>query len=174
MQATETALILPLVRGDLAAYKRLRDHMLAAWPEAFTSDAAAESARAAESYASRLGDARNDASTFTLGAWCGASLVGAISCEHDARRKVRHIGHVVGMMVHDEARGQGLGRALLQACIASARGAGLELLTLSVTASNGHAIGLYARCGFERYGTLRRAIKIGQAFHDKDLMSLSL
>ncbi len=167
-------LVLPLTRRDVQAYKSLRDHMLAAYPEAFTSDAAAERARSADSYAARIGGFDGEPAMLTLGAWCSDGLIGAISCERDARRKVRHIGHVVGMMVRAEASGQGIGRALLDACIAAARAAGLELLTLSVTSSNAGAIRLYTNRGFERYGTLRRAIKIGAGYHDKDLMSLSL
>ena len=59
-------------------------------------------------------------------------------------------------------------------CIARARDAdGLELLTLSVTAGN-PAEQLYASLGFETYGTLRHAIKLGAAYFDKRLMSLNL
>ena len=74
---------------------------------------------------------------FTLGAWDGRALLGVVSCERDMRLKVRHIGHLIGMMVADHAAGRGIGRLLLQACIDEARSAaGLELLTLSVTAGN--------------------------------------
>ena len=69
----------------------------------------------------------------------------------------------------------GLGRALLDACIAEARLAdGLELMTLSVTATNTAAVRLYERAGFTRYGRLVRAIKAGDQYHDKDLMALKL
>jgi thioredoxin reductase (NADPH) len=44
-----------LVAADLPAYKALRDTMLAAHPEAFTSDAATEHKRSAQSYLPRLG-----------------------------------------------------------------------------------------------------------------------
>ena len=90
--------IRPLRPSDLADYKALRDTMLAAHPSAFTSDAAEGLARAPDSYRSRLGLERADGGQFTLGAWEHAALVGAISCERDARIKVRHIGHIVGMI----------------------------------------------------------------------------
>lgn len=167
--------IAALTLPDLPAYKALRDHMLAAHPEAFTSDAAAERIKPPGSYSSRLGYERLDGGHFTLGAWRGRQLLGAISCERDPRLKVRHIAQVVGMMVRDEAQGQGIGRALLAACIARAREAeGLELLTLSVTSSNTAALRLYGAAGFERYGRLRRAIKLGTRYHDKDQMVLAL
>ena len=42
-------------------------------------------------------------------------LVGAIGCEREERLKVRHIGHVIGMMVRPQVRGQGIGALLLEA-----------------------------------------------------------
>jgi ribosomal protein S18 acetylase RimI-like enzyme len=76
--------------------------------------------------------------------------------------------------VRPEARARGIGALLLEACIAEARRAGLELLTLSVTAENADAIRLYERHGFVAYGTLRRALKIGSRYHDKLHMALTL
>ena len=172
----EAPTIRPLAASDLAAYKRLRDTTLAAEPEAFTSDAAEESAKSPQSYLPRLGLDRPDGGHFTLGAFAGAEhLVGAVSCDRELRIKGRHIAHVIGMMVLAEARGQGIGRRLLAECIALARHApGLERLTLSVTASNRIAVELYLRAGFTRYGTLAQAIKLGDQYHDKDLMVLNL
>ena len=158
---------------DLEAYKLLRDHALAHHEEAFTSDAASEAQRAAQSYRARLGGGDNG--DFTLGAWRGDRLVGAISCERDPRSKVRHIGHIVGTMVVTDQQSQRVGGALLDALIARA-GAhdGLQQLTLSVTAGNRAAVRLYERAGFTRYGTLPRAIRVGDRFFDKDLMLLNL
>ena len=167
--------IAPLALADLPAYKALRDRMLARHPQAFTSDAAAEAIKPASVYSGRLGYERPEGGHFTLGARRGGRLVGAISCERDPRLKVRHVAQVVGMMVRDEAQGHGIGRALLDACIERARGAdGLEMLTLSVTAGNEPALRLYRGAGFEHYGTLQRAVKVGGGYHDKHLMVLYL
>ena len=112
---------------------------------------------------------------FLLGAWNDARIVGAIGCERELRRKVQHIGHVIGMMVRPEVRGRGIGRDLLDACIAEARRtAGLEILTLTVTASNAPAIRLYESTGFAVYGNLRHALKIGSLYHDKLHMAFAL
>ena len=78
------------------------------------------------------------------------------------------------MMVRPEARGAGVGALLLEACIGEARHAGLEMLTLSVTAENAAAVRLYERHGFAAYGLLRRAIKIGTRYHDKQHMARHL
>jgi len=163
-----------LTADDTVAYKRLRDDMLDGFPDAFTSDADTERSKPASAYLSRF-SMPGDPARFTLGAWMDDRLVGAISCERDERLKVRHIGHIIGMMVRPQTQGQGVGRALLQACIAQACALGeIELLTLSVTSSNASAIALYDKAGFTRYGQLPRAIKIGDGYFGKDLMMLAL
>jgi ribosomal protein S18 acetylase RimI-like enzyme len=167
--------IRPLVVTDLPGYKRLRDDMLLAHPEAFTSDAAAEKTKEPAEYLHRLGIDRRGGGHFLLGAWSESRIVGAIGCERELRKKVQHIGHVIGMMVRPEVRGQGIGRDLLEACIAEARRtAGLEMLTLTVTATNTPAIRLYESMGFVTYGNLRRALKIGKVYHDKLHMAYTL
>jgi RimJ/RimL family protein N-acetyltransferase len=173
MSARPELVVRELCEPDLPAYKALRDHALAHHEDAFTSDATTEALRTAQSYASRLGTA--DDGGFTFGAFRGDALVGAISCERDPRSKVRHMGHVVGTMVHADEQGRGVGRALLDALIARA-GADDELhqLTLTVTAGNGAAEKLYARAGFVRFGTLPRAIRVGNRFLDKHHMVLNL
>jgi ribosomal protein S18 acetylase RimI-like enzyme len=159
--------------ADLDAYKALRDHALAHHEEAFTSDAATESQRTAQSYRARLGTSVEGG--FTLGAWRGDRLVGAITCERDARSKVRHIGHVVGTMVASDHQSRGVGQALLDALIARASADDdIIQLTLTVTASNDAAVRLYERAGFTRYGTLPRAIRVAGRYFDKDQMVLNL
>jgi len=171
----EPMTVRPLGAADLHAYKALRDAMLAAYPDAFTSDAAAEAFKPASSYASRFGLERPEDGHFTLGAWLGERFVGAITCDREQRSKVRHIGHLVGMMVDAQAQGRGVGRALLDALIDTARRCdGLEMLTLTVTSSNRAAVALYRQAGFERFGTQRRAIKVAGRYHDKDHMLLIL
>ena len=167
-------LIRPLGAADLADYKRMRDDMLALHPEAFTSDAESEAQKEPADYLHRLGLDRRDGGHFVLGAWRARQLVGAIGCEREERLKVRHIGHVIGMMVRPEVRGQGIGALLLEACIAEARHAGIEMLTLTVTAENTSAVRLYERHRFIAYGTLRHALKIGNRYHDKLHMALTL
>ena len=48
------------------------------------------------------------------------------------------------------------------------------MLTLTVTAGNRNAIGLYESCGFFAYGNLPRAIKVASVYHDKLHMALML
>ncbi|HZV94241.1 MAG TPA: GNAT family N-acetyltransferase [Caldimonas sp.] len=173
---TAVAEIRPLVAADLRDYKQLRDEMLLAHPEAFTSDAAEEKSKEPADYLYRLGlDRRGAGGHFLLGAWRGERLIGAIGCERELRAKVRHIGHVVGLMVRRDLRGRGVGRELLDACIGEARRTeGIELLVLTVTSGNEAAVRLYQGCGFIAYGTLPRAVRIGHIYHDKLHMALRL
>ena len=161
--------------ADLGAYKALRDALLAGYPEAFTSDTEVEHQRAPETYLARLAGSTSNGFPFTLAAWCGARLAGALTCERDSRAKVRHIGRVTGMMVDPALRGAGIGSALLSTCIAEVRSrGGIDMLTLSVNSDNAAAIGIYQRAGFVRYGRLERALRIGAVDHPKDLMVLQL
>ncbi|NUZ06225.1 GNAT family N-acetyltransferase [Piscinibacter koreensis] len=169
------AVIRRLGAADLPAYKALRDEMLERYPQAFTSDAATERVKSPDAYLQRLGLDRSDGGHSVIGAWAGERLLGAIGCERDPRASVRHIGHVIGMMVRADVQRRGVGRALLDALIGGARQSpGIEMLTLTVTAGNQAAIGLYERVGFRRVGTLPRAIRVGGRYHDKHQYVLML
>jgi GNAT superfamily N-acetyltransferase len=159
---------------DLRAYKALRDEMLRAHPDAFTSDAAGERLKPPHAYLGRLGLDRPEGGHFLLGAFAASGLIGALGCDRDGRPKVRHLAQVVGMMVRAEWRGKGVATALLQMCIEEARAAGVETLTLSVTAGNHSAERLYERAGFVRYGLLPDAVRESGRSHDKALMALKL
>ncbi|WP_092943136.1 GNAT family N-acetyltransferase [Roseateles sp. YR242] len=165
-----------LVEQDLPDYKRLRDAMLARHESAFTSDAPTEIQRDAASYRSRLHPQAGGRALFTLGAWIEGELVGALTCEHEARQKVRHVTHLVGMMVADAHQGRGVGRELLGLALTMLRREPvLETVTLSVSAGNDAAMALYRRFGFSRYGHLARAIRLSDGrYVAKDLMSLDL
>lgn len=169
-----------LREADLPDYKQLRDLMLARHPAVFTSDAETEQQRAADSYRGRLGlshgGGTSSHSLFTLAAWQGTRLVGALSCEREPRAKVRHIAHLVGMMVLDELHGQGIGRQLLDESLARLKlESGLMRATLTVSNSNATAIRLYERVGFSRYGRLEGALRLADGrLLDKDLMSRPL
>jgi len=62
----------------------------------------------------------------------------------------------VGMMVAADARGQGVGSALLAAAVDWARGVGAHKIALQVWPHNEAALALYRKFGFEQEGYLRR------------------
>ena len=101
--------------------------------------------------------------------------MGAITLERDPRSKVRHVGHVIGTMVHADQIGRGVGRALLEALMARANADDeLQQLTLTVTAGNAAAERLYARAGFTEFGIQARAIRVGTRYLAKRHMLLQL
>ena len=157
--------------GELADYKRLRDTMLTACPDAFSSDAGEAAALGPDAYRGRLGLDRPDGGVFTLAAWCGDALVGAISGEREARVKVRHTAHLTAMMVLPDFAGQGIGRRLLHAALDTCREAqGIAQVTLSVTSTNATAVRLYESAGFVRYASLADAMRIDGRSLTKDQM----
>ncbi|PPE68372.1 GNAT family N-acetyltransferase [Caldimonas thermodepolymerans] len=179
MAETVTPLIRRLEPQDLPAYKALRDEALERHPESFVSDPATERMRSPESYLGRLGWSEAMGGTFLLGAWLGDELAGSIACERELMPKIRHRANIVGMYVRERHTRHGIGRQLLGAAIDLARQAdGLEMLVLTVTASNERAVRMYERAGFRIYGLLPRAIRIETGtrvrYYDKAHMMLEL
>ena len=78
---------------------------------------------------------------------------------------------VLGMGVHPDHRGQGLGRALLDRAVRGAAEAGLRRIELEVFASNVPAISLYLRSGFVVEGCKRRARYLDDKYDDVILMA---
>jgi GNAT superfamily N-acetyltransferase len=52
------------------------------------------------------------------------------------------------LFVRESARGTGLGRALVQECLAAARARGCKRIELDVQSDNAGALALYESCGF--------------------------
>jgi len=78
----------------------------------------------------------------------------------------------VGMGVLPQFRGQGIGRRLLEACIAKSWANGLTRVELEVRADNMNAVHLYERLGFKREGIKRQGIRIEGQYHDTLAMAL--
>ena len=63
----------------------------------------------------------------------------------------RHLGFLAELYVMPDARGQGHGKALIEACADWAKGRGHRLLTVGVLAKNAGAIRAYEGTGFAPY-----------------------
>lgn len=95
--------------------------------------------------------------TYTLVAVVGDRVVGMIGVHTFPNRPRRRHAGGIGMCVHDEWQGKGIGTALMRAGIDLADNwLNLTRLELEVYTDNEPAIRLYERCGFEREGTLRQ------------------
>jgi GNAT superfamily N-acetyltransferase len=83
----------------------------------------------------------------------GGRAVGVVRLHPVAKPNGSHRADVAKLLVHREARGRGVARALMDALEAEAARRGRWLLVLD-TETGSPAEGLYARRGYERAGTV--------------------
>jgi putative acetyltransferase len=103
----------------------------------------------------------------------GSTVVGWADIFPAWAHAVVHTG-TLGMGLLPAWRGQGLGRALLLACIAKARAQGITRITLQARADNTAAIGLYEALGFRHEARLHNAMRFDGVYFDALQMSLWL
>ena len=84
----------------------------------------------------------------------GAKIVGAVLCGHDGRR-----GYVYHLAVDPEYHGRGLGRRLIDECLAGLKRAGLERANILVAKDNPRGLEFWRRSGWE---DLEGAIPMGR------------
>ena len=157
-----------LSASDAAGYRSLRLHGLRSHPEAFSASWEEEAAQPLSWFSDRL-----DRNVVFGGGPMGASLpTGILGLHVSDNAKQRHKGILWGMFVEPEARGMGLGSSLIGRVLEHAEQT-VEEVRLTVVATNMAAIRLYERAGFKRYGLERRALKIGDGYHDEVLMAFS-
>ena len=153
---------------DAAAFRALRLEALRRHPEVFAADFTEEAARPLDWFAERL--AANE--VFAAAGPDGA-LLGMAGLMRHGTAKLRHKAVLWGVYVREEARGTGLGPALVGAALAAARGS-VEEVRLTVTAGNEAAIRLYEGFGFRAYGLEERALRVAGRDYDDVLMALRL
>jgi RimJ/RimL family protein N-acetyltransferase len=160
-----------LAPSDVDAFRSVRLDALRLHPEAFGASYEDEAALDRADFVERLaapGFAR-------FGAFDEhGSLVGVIGLMIRSGAKQRHKAFLFSMYVDAAHRGTGLAQQMVEAVIAAAREAGAIVLQLTVAADNAPARRLYRRMGFTTYGIDRRSLKIGDHFHDEELMALDL
>lgn len=82
-------------------------------------------------------------------------LVFVIDVEHPyVREDVRRYGQVADLIVAEEARGRGVGRALIAAAEDLTREAGLRRLVIGALTANAGALAAYRKAGFGDYLTM--------------------
>lgn len=162
-----------LTEADVPAYLALRIEALEREPYAFARSPEDERAHTPESRAARL--RARDEGNFVLGVFTDTALVGMVGLVREPSLKMQHKASVWGMYVSENARGQGLGRALLAEFIARARTyPGLEQLLLGVGLTQPKAQARYHNLGFEPFGLERRALKVGSEYIDYEHLMLWL
>src|SRR5262245_49264155 len=149
--------IRPLTGADAALYHRVRLRALLEHPDAFGADAREWQDAPLEAVVARL----TRPNGFVLGAFEDGALVGNAGAFREDSPKVRHKATIVGVYVAPEARGRGLGRALVLAAMERAGSwDGITQLHLSVATPNEAARRLYASLGFRVIGREPRALRL--------------
>jgi ribosomal protein S18 acetylase RimI-like enzyme len=160
-------LVRRLAPPDAAAYRALMLGGYAGDPEAFTATVGERAALPLAFWEARLacGDTADEV---VFGALADGQLVGALGLAFERRPKLRHKARLFGMYVAPQARRRGLGRLLVEAALAAARGrGGIVQVRLTVTDGNPAPQGLYARCGFRTFGSEPLAVLAAGGFADQ-------
>jgi GNAT superfamily N-acetyltransferase len=124
--------------------RHIRLRALADTPDAFGSTYAEVAAHPLAEWSKQL----QEIATF-VAVHDGKDL-GLVRCASDEHH--HDIAWLISMWVTPEARGQGVGNALIDAVIECARSSGASRLLLDVGDHNQQAIALYARKGFQPNG----------------------
>jgi len=167
-----TILYRRLRSADCEAYRRLRLGCLISDPGSFASTAA-EQPPGKLTFERYIEEDAPD--HFIVGAFRESTLVAIVGFSREARVKNRHRGEIIQMCVQTDARGQGIGAALMRHMIAVAFGLeGLEQIQLGVASQNQTAIRLYEKLGFRRFGLQPRFYKLpaGAGYDDLALYQL--
>lgn len=118
----------------------------------------------------RIGELqRHETSTFLVGGRDRA-VEGFVTVQGGQLLRMRHVGKLE-ILVHADARGQGLGKALLDAALEWAEAhAGVAKIGLNVFADNRRAIALYERAGFAVEGRRLREYRMEDGDLRDDLL----
>jgi len=107
----------------------------------------------------------------SLVAVAGNKIIGFLTMEPGRRRKISHTIEL-GMSVHEDWRGRGVGTALIKCAVDWAERSGeFEKIVLNVFSGNDAAIRLYQKAGFVIEGRLVRQVALPDGFEDLVLMS---
>ena len=158
-----------LSQNDAVIYHRLRLLGLRESPDAFGSTYEEEVHFPLEKIQSRIpipGD------NFVIGAFLDQDeLVGIATFRRETHIKSQHRGNVYGMYVSETARGQGVGKSIMQKLIETAQLLdGLEQIGLDVVLPNDITRNFYLSQGFQVFGCHEKAIKYKGVYHDVELM----
>jgi ribosomal protein S18 acetylase RimI-like enzyme len=101
----------------------------------------------------------------------GSTVIGWADVFAHSPSAISHCG-ALGMGLLPDYRGQGLGRVLLNACIAKSAAKGLTRIELEVREDNDRAIRLYERAGFLVEGRKRNSMRLGGIYFNTLIMGL--
>lgn len=140
-----------LVASDAPRYRSLMLHAYATAADAFTSTAEERAQESDSWWLSRIANPQGLSQVF--GAFHQEELIGTVAIEFTAKPKTKHKAHIIGLFVHEKARGLGAGKALLHKALTAAMARPtIQVVTLIATEGNLPAIRLYETQGFKIFG----------------------
>ncbi len=159
---------------DAAEYRELMLEAYAASGGAFTSTVDERAALPFDWWLKRLAPGAETPER-VHGTRVDGRLAGAATLSFEHRERIRHRATLVGMIVRPTHRGIGLGEAIVRSLLEAARSRpGMRIVVLDLTDGNDAARRLYERCGFETYGVMPLAIRVGEAYLSKRRMVCDL
>lgn len=162
-----------LLAGDGAAWWQLRAESLERDPDAFGKSLDEHRQMTPADVEARFPDVA--AGSFHLGAFEREQLIGMATFSREPGLLERHKGHIYGVYVTAEHRGQGVGRLLIATLLERANtDPSLEQVLLAVGSGQLAANRLYRSFGFETFGTEPNALKIGWRYVNENHMILRL
>ncbi|MBZ6076171.1 GNAT family N-acetyltransferase [Microvirga puerhi] len=155
-----------LMPADADAYRELRLEALASAPAAFGSSYEEEIRLSLDEFRARIPDTGPNR---IFAAFSRDRLVGMAGFVVQDRLKARHKGILWGVYVRPEARGRGLGDALVRQVVDHAA-RHVVVIEAAVGLFNESARRTYHKLGFKPYGIERKAIRIDDIFYDEELL----
>jgi ribosomal protein S18 acetylase RimI-like enzyme len=146
-------IIRPFLADEWPLYRDLRLRALQDSPDAYGSILALEAGLSDDEWSERLARGVQSQNELPLMAECDGESCGLAWVRLDDGAP--ESAHLYQMWVAAEYRRRGVGRALVDAAGAWARGMGARRLELDVTSNNAAAILLYEGAGFVTYGEPR-------------------
>jgi ribosomal protein S18 acetylase RimI-like enzyme len=101
----------------------------------------------------------------------GKTVIGWCDVIPEERESQRHVGSL-GIGIIAGYRGRGIGDRLIRAALARAAATGITRIALGVRSDNRPASRLYEKHGFVHEGRQRKAMRVGGAYVDIDMMAL--
>jgi RimJ/RimL family protein N-acetyltransferase len=163
---TAEPIIRSLTPENAEIFRTLRLEALATSPEAFGSSYEEEVHLPLNTIRSRIPASGPNA---IFGAFAGEQLIGMAGFAVYDRIKGSHKGVMWGVYVQADWRGHGLGRKLVQRVIEQAS-QHVIILEAAVATGNDSARRTYHALGFKPYGIERKALRVGDAFYDEELL----
>lgn len=153
-----------LTAEDYLLYKTIRLESLLKDPNAFGSTYEYDSVQADNYWQNTLN------SYHIFGLFDDEKIIGCVGLEIPTMERFKHTAKLWGMYVSEEYRGKGLAFKLIEELVNYAKSNEILQIHLSCMKVNEIAINFYNKLGFQLYGIMPKAVKIGGEYFDDCLM----